>query len=63
MGLKLTPLQVRDKLKEQGYDLSKHPNHMSSIHAVLKRIRAVHPSREGTLSTRIREILKEEGEL
>ena len=37
-GSSLSPLEVRDRLKVLGYDLSTHKNPMASIHSVLKRL-------------------------
>lgn len=63
MAQKLTPLEVREKLRQRGYDLTKHSNHMAAIHAVLHRIREPKDHRIGTLATEIREILREAEEL
>jgi hypothetical protein len=34
----LIPTEVRDRLKEAGYDISKHGNVMASIHSVMNRL-------------------------
>jgi hypothetical protein len=36
----LSPTEVRDQLSAIGYDLSKHTNHLASIHSVLRRLAA-----------------------
>ncbi len=35
----LVPIQVRDKVKELGYDMTPHSNQMAAIHGVLKRLK------------------------
>ncbi|MFZ3213193.1 MAG: hypothetical protein WA188_16950 [Terriglobales bacterium] len=37
-GRGFTALEVRDELKNMGYDLTQFGNHMASIHAVIKRL-------------------------
>lgn len=34
----MSPREVRDMLEANGYDLTQHPNHLASIHGVLKRL-------------------------
>ena len=44
-----SPVLVRDKLKEIGYDLSKYTNELANIHTVLKRLVE---NDEATITTR-----------
>ena len=60
---KLTPLEVREKLRQRGYDFSRHANPLSAIHGTLKYIRASKPRPTNTLAENIRDILREAGEL
>ena len=60
---KLTPIEIRDKLKILGYNLAKHPNHMAAIHGALRSIRELKSHPSGNLVSTIREILREAGEL
>jgi hypothetical protein len=45
----ITPVRVRDKLKEAGFDLDKYKNVLASIHTVLKRL---YEANEIEMSTR-----------
>jgi hypothetical protein len=45
----LTPTQVRDRLKEIGYDLTKYSNPLSTIHVVLNRLEESRKIRSRTL--------------
>jgi hypothetical protein len=38
IGAAATPLEVRDRLRAIGFDLSKYSNDLSAIHTVLKRL-------------------------
>ncbi len=44
--LPLTPTQVRDRMAEMGYDLSKYKHVMPPIHNILKRMKEAGEIRE-----------------
>ena len=37
-GLPVTPMEVRDRIKAIGFDLSKYANDLAAIHTILKRL-------------------------
>src|SRR5688572_9660279 len=37
-GLAMTPIEVRDRLKSIGFDLSKYSNDLAAVHTTLKRL-------------------------
>src|SRR4030095_8159630 len=37
-GVPMTPIEVRDRLKASGFDVSKYANDLAAVHTILKRL-------------------------